>query len=84
MALLVRPRPLRALCALYPALVVAVTMVTADHFLLDAAAAVAVVVAAAGLVAATPALRRVLPRTPRPGRAQGRPGRAPAGSRPPT
>jgi membrane-associated phospholipid phosphatase len=58
MALLVRQRPLRALCALYPALVVAVTVVTANHFLLDAAAAVAVVAVAVAAVALVPSRRR--------------------------
>lgn len=40
----------RALACLYPPLVVAVTLLTANHFWIDAAVALAVVAAAAGAV----------------------------------
>jgi hypothetical protein len=55
---LCRRRAVRALAALYPPLVVGVTMVTANHFWLDAAAAVVVAAAAAGLVLGAAALGR--------------------------
>jgi PAP2 superfamily len=62
-AWLARPLTVRALAAAYPPLVVLVTVATANHFVLDAAAA-ALVVALAALVAA----RRPGTRSPAPSR----------------
>jgi hypothetical protein len=56
---LARPPLVRALAALYPLLVIAVTLITANHFWIDAAAGVAVA-AVAGVLAPAP---RRLPRT---------------------
>jgi PAP2 superfamily len=56
---LARPLAVRVLAALYPAVVVGVTVVTANHFLLDAAAAMLVAAVSAALVlGVTPRLTR--------------------------
>jgi len=60
-ALLARPLSVRLLAAAYPPLVVLVTIATANHFWLDAAAAALVCLVALGAVRAAPALGRRLP-----------------------
>ena len=55
---LARPLAVRVAGALYPVLVVAVTLVTANHFWLDALAAALVVLLATGLVLGAPAAVR--------------------------
>jgi uncharacterized membrane protein YbhN (UPF0104 family) len=56
--MLVRSRWLRAIWALYPALVVFSVIATGNHFVLDALAGAAAALVAAGLVAAAPGVRR--------------------------
>jgi hypothetical protein len=60
-ALLARPLAVRLLAAAYPPLVVLVTIATANHFWLDAAAGALVCLVALGVVCAAPALGRRLP-----------------------
>jgi hypothetical protein len=55
---LARPLAVRVLGAVYPVLVVTVTLVTANHFWLDALAANVVVLLAVGLVVGAPAVVR--------------------------
>ena len=55
-AVLARPLAVRALAAAYPVLVMAVTLLTANHFWLDAVAALAVGAAAGGAVWLVPRL----------------------------
>jgi hypothetical protein len=68
---LARPAVVRVLAALYPALVVGVTVVTANHFLLDAVAATFVAAVSAAVV--LEALPRVARSTRDPGLGAGAP-----------
>jgi len=60
---LARPLPLRLLGIIYPTLMLVAIVVTANHFLLDAAAALIVVLIAAGLAILFDGLRGKLPLT---------------------